>query len=195
MRYRRQKSCAPKKHCIFPQIIQTILFGVHSAWKQQYDIEDRQVTPQKIRYKSAICDNFPVNLNAVQKIEKSAETRRGSFFPKSHSLELLFLVLKVLCQSLCLSSPTCDEAVVQIWLLYICTSSQLGLSVRSRHFGVLATWKHHIFGVDDGIQLVHALSFLPICPFLSSVSPCYLPCFVPKHGDYKIQGPSRKYLI
>ena len=85
--------------------------------------------------------------------------RRGPFFPKSHSLELSFLVLRVLCQSLRLSSPTCDEAVVQIWLYNICTSSQLGLSVKSRHFGVLATWKHRIFGVDDGIQLVHALFF------------------------------------
>ena len=110
----------PKKHCILPQIMQIILFGVHSAWKQQYDIEDRKITPQKIRYESAICDIFPVNLHAVQKIEKSAETRRGPFFPKSHSLELSFLVLRVLCQSLCLSSPTCDEAVVQIWLyMYI----------------------------------------------------------------------------
>ena len=106
----------PQKTLYFPQIIQIILFGVHSAWKQQYDIEDRKVTPKKIRYKSAICDLFPVNLHAVQKIEKSAETRRGPFFPKSHSLELSFLVLRVLCQSLRLSSPTCDEAVAQIWL-------------------------------------------------------------------------------
>ena len=68
--------------------------------------------------------------------------------------------------------------------------SQLGLSVNSNHFGVLATWKHHIFAVDDGIQLVHALFFLPIRPFLSSVFPCYLPYFVPTHGDYRIQDPS-----
>ena len=113
-----EKLC-PQKTLHFSTNHETILFGVHSAWKQQYDIEDRKVTPQKIRYKSAICDIFPVNLHAVQKTEKSAETGRF-FFPKSHSLELSFLVLRVLCQSLCLSSPTCDEAVVQIWLyMYI----------------------------------------------------------------------------
>ena len=57
------------------------------------------------------------------------------------------------------------------------------------------TWprKNHICGVDDGNKLVYAC-FSPTCPFLSSVSPCSLRCFVPKHAGWKLQGPSRKHL-